>query len=346
SHAHARGVIHRDLKPGNVLFGLDGTTPKLSDFGIAQALAQTLTDVGSSFSGTPAYLAPEQLIGDARDLGPWSDFYSLAAMAYELATGRLPFAANSMMAMIQAHIYQPAPRLESAEYPAMFSDWIARLLEKSPARRYATAADAAWALLRCPGGDDADPFAGPVTVRFEGATAVESDGESATMRSYDPIPMDQVVDKASVAPEDPAPRAPTSPDLVDTEPESRETLEGSLHLSALSGVIELSHVSHSVAAFGDSPPIPPSWRQPANPPHAQLMGAGLGLYGLRGLGMVGREEERDALWSVFQGVHDTGLPRVAVIRGKPGIGASRLAQWLAVRAYEVGGAWILRARHE
>jgi len=91
AEAHRLGVVHRDLKPGNVLLAIDGT-PKITDFGLAKMLdtesALTRTDL---VMGSPSYMAPEQAEGHAQQAGPAADLYALGAILYELLTGRPPF---------------------------------------------------------------------------------------------------------------------------------------------------------------------------------------------------------------------------------------------------------------
>lgn len=163
AHAHARGVIHRDLKPGNVLIaGADDPRPglKLSDFGIAQPLGLVGDDAGAgrahAWSGTPRSMAPEQFNGLARELGPWTDLYALGCMAFQVARGHAPFSGDAGQLAV-AHCHERVPDLgELAGYPAGYEGWVLRLLEKRPGDRFASAADAAWALLRL---DDARPLA-------------------------------------------------------------------------------------------------------------------------------------------------------------------------------------------
>jgi serine/threonine-protein kinase len=141
-YAHRRGIIHRDVKPQNVLLGEDGR-PRLTDFGIAQAMAsQGLTRTGAVM-GSVHYLAPELVRG--RGAAPQSDLYSLGAVLYEMATGRVPFQAESDLAVALAHVEEPpaAPRALNAHVGTDLERIILRLLAKSPDDRFATGAELA-----------------------------------------------------------------------------------------------------------------------------------------------------------------------------------------------------------
>src|SRR5947208_309947 len=98
AHAHAAGVVHRDLKPGNVLLTTDGT-PKVSDFGLAKPLDDDVSQptVQGSMLGSAAYMAPEQASGRISDIGPPTDVWALGVMLYELLTGRVPFKGESFL---------------------------------------------------------------------------------------------------------------------------------------------------------------------------------------------------------------------------------------------------------
>ncbi len=144
AHAHARGVVHRDLKPGNVLRTVDGRV-KLTDFGIAHALDRLDTD--TPVAGTPAYMAPEQIHGLWRDFGPWTDLYAVGCLAHALAAGAPPFGGASTLAVVRAHLEQPPPTLAPRmAVPAGFAHWVTRLMQKDPAARFQRAADARAAL--------------------------------------------------------------------------------------------------------------------------------------------------------------------------------------------------------
>ena len=147
-YAHARGVVHRDVKPENIL--LAGGQALLADFGIARAperqRSDTLTSIGTTL-GTPAYMSPEQASGE-RELDGRSDLYALGCVVYELLTGRPPFSGANAMATIAQHVLAPPPPLVAAQgaVPETVGAAVARLLAKDPADRFDTAAEFALVL--------------------------------------------------------------------------------------------------------------------------------------------------------------------------------------------------------
>jgi tetratricopeptide (TPR) repeat protein len=145
-HAHARAVIHRDLKPGNVLVhpqdDTDTLLVQLTDFGLAQAVDDR-GDLDIPFAGgTPAYMAPEQFDSRWRDYGPWSDLYALGTLVWSLVTGSPPFGRSSSDKR-QQHLWRsPPPLRPTCDVPPGLEAWLRRLLEKEPSQRYRRAADA------------------------------------------------------------------------------------------------------------------------------------------------------------------------------------------------------------
>ncbi|HEX6643054.1 MAG TPA: protein kinase [Gemmatimonadales bacterium] len=141
-HAHAQGVVHRDVKPENIL--LSGGQALLADFGIARAPArhadETITSIGTAV-GTPAYMSPEQASGE-RDLDGRSDLYALGCVTYELLAGVPPFSGGNPMATIAQHVLAPPPRLAGARAPVpdLVADAVERMLAKDPTARFGTAA--------------------------------------------------------------------------------------------------------------------------------------------------------------------------------------------------------------
>ena len=140
-HAHERGVLHRDLKPGNVLLDHRGE-PLVSDFGLARCdeIASHLTRSLTSF-GTPGYIAPEQADGPAALLTPAADIYSLGTILFELLTGRLPFVGDNALGVMKQSAERAAPKLRSLA-PHLDRDLetiCARCLERDPSARYESA---------------------------------------------------------------------------------------------------------------------------------------------------------------------------------------------------------------
>jgi serine/threonine protein kinase len=139
--AHQRGVLHRDLKPQNIMMDAAGR-PRVTDFGLAKNLAgdSTLTDTGAVM-GSPSYMSPEQALGRNDLIGPASDVYSLGAILYELLTGRPPFHGKSAVdTMSQVVNDEPAPpRSLNSEAPVDLESICLKCLEKEATRRYPTA---------------------------------------------------------------------------------------------------------------------------------------------------------------------------------------------------------------
>jgi serine/threonine-protein kinase len=154
--AHGRGLVHRDVKPGNILLAREGRIGEarhvyLSDFGLTkQATSESgLTETGH-FVGTAEYIAPEQI--EHGDVGGWSDVYALTCVLFECLTGEPPFRRDSLMAMLWAHVHDPPPAATERRpgLPKAIDAVLARGLAKAPRDRYATcgelAADARHAL--------------------------------------------------------------------------------------------------------------------------------------------------------------------------------------------------------
>jgi len=152
-HAHERGMIHRDIKPGNLILFRQGKkgTVKILDFGLAkvtseQKLDGTLTQQGQML-GTPDYIAPEQTL-DAQKADIRSDIYSLGCTLYHLLTGNPPFSGNTLYAVLQAHHATEAKsvNLVRPEVPVELAAVVAKMMAKDPSRRYQTPAEVAQAL--------------------------------------------------------------------------------------------------------------------------------------------------------------------------------------------------------
>jgi tetratricopeptide (TPR) repeat protein len=157
--AHQAGLVHRDIKPGNVLLTADGT-PKVTDFGLVKRLDVPGHTQSGAVVGTPAYMAPEQAAGKSKEVGPPADIYALGAVLYELLTGRPPFRGpTAMETVLQVLQEVPVPvRRLQPKVPKDLETICLKCLEKGPQRRYLSAAALAEDLRRFGAGE-------PVTAR-------------------------------------------------------------------------------------------------------------------------------------------------------------------------------------
>jgi serine/threonine protein kinase len=141
-HAHSRGVIHRDIKPDNVLFDASGN-PYLSDFGVAKVTESLISTTGQEVIGTPAYLSPEQALGESVDHR--ADVYGLGAMLYEMLTGERPFGKDTVIGLALQHVNDPVPNILKVrpDLPGEVDVIIKTAMAKNRENRYATALDLA-----------------------------------------------------------------------------------------------------------------------------------------------------------------------------------------------------------
>jgi serine/threonine-protein kinase len=149
AHAHERGIVHRDVKPENIVLSAAGAV--LLDFGIARAVetigAEQLTRSGITL-GTSAYMSPEQVQG-LRTLGPPTDLYALACVLYECVAGRPPFVHGNEFMVLRQHLTEPVPSLLALVpgIPPGFAQAIDRALAKAPQERWQSAGEMRTAVL-------------------------------------------------------------------------------------------------------------------------------------------------------------------------------------------------------
>ena len=138
SHAHSRGVIHRDIKPQNILITKDGKV-KITDFGIAKAISSTTITQTGMFMGSPGYVSPEQ--ADGKKVGPASDLYSFGVLLFEMLLKRLPFTSDTPWGIVNKHINEVPPDISKIvkDIPSYLSYIVAKCLVKSPSGRFSSA---------------------------------------------------------------------------------------------------------------------------------------------------------------------------------------------------------------
>ena len=183
AYAHVRGVIHRDVKPENILLDADTGRAFVTDFGIARAIeAGTRLTITGNAIGTPTYMSPEQATGE-REVDGRSDVYSLGVIGYQMLTGRVPFAASNSMALLLKHVSErPRPIAElRPDAPRAVQDAVERALCKAPEDRWPTAAAMRDALSgsRAPGAPwRAEPPAPTAAARTAAAAGTETESDT------------------------------------------------------------------------------------------------------------------------------------------------------------------------
>jgi tetratricopeptide (TPR) repeat protein len=339
AHAHAYGVVHRDLKPANVLLCTEADVRpglKLADFGMARATEVSEGEsVGAVSGGTPRYMAPEQFDVGSRDIGPWTDLYSLGCLTWRMATGDTPFS-GELAALALAHAHRvPPPFVSHHRTPDGLAAWVERLLRKEPLSRFRTAADALAALYAI------DPAA-----RDEVA---ERPPPELLARTPAALALDKTR-TALGAPTEVSPAfAAKSTAGTHLAPEWDD---GGLSVTTPLRGSRLERVEARRRPRVTPPPapapFPEDWRMSRGAPkmpEAALVGAGLGLYGLRTIPLAGREAERDTLFAALAEVRRDGRPRAVVLRGASGAGKSRLVESFARRCVELGAANLVFAHY-
>ncbi len=309
AHAHARGVIHRDLKPENVLIA-DDFQVKLTDFGVALGtstggVSNVTRRQNVDSEGTPNYMAPEQITGLWHDQGPWTDLYALGCLAWELVAGAPPFHGETVMSTLIAQVNHPLPALEPR-------------IDAPPGVEI-------W-LRRLLEKEPEKRYGRAADAAWD-LLALEQELDEDAMD-------DTFIDRALSAP-----MAIHHPDIRYRSSAEMQIFDPGTTTE------EMPTVRPVLALRPPNPPIPEDWRAPERSAEAGALGAAIQLFGMRPLPMVGRVEERDALWASLRVAWETMTPQVAVVVGPTGCGKSRLVEWLVQRAHELGAATLLAADH-
>jgi hypothetical protein len=205
AHAHAHRVVHRDVKPTNLLH-LGGRVV-LADFG----LAHTFGGVERRVAGTPGYMAPEQLTGRVEDHGPATDLYAVGCLAWALVTGAPPFWSEDTSAVVAGHLSTPVPRLPAgSNAPDALQDWLDRSLAKDPGLRFASAAEALAVLSGLGGSDPLGVRIAPPTletVPFSPPSRAPAEDNGLDDRTFEDLSADRHVELPCLPldePDDPA----------------------------------------------------------------------------------------------------------------------------------------------
>ncbi len=309
--AHRGGLVHRDVKPGNILITVkDGQEHAyLTDFGLAKKsdTASALT-VKGHVVGTVDYMAPEQVTGSHIDAR--TDIYALGCVFYQMLTGKVPYERENSVATLFAHVHDPAPPLEGAitdEYPA-FAPVIAKAMAKEPADRYLSAGDFAR--------DAAAVLAG---MRYTGQPTIVATGE-ATLTGVEAAPDGTVI---SGAPEPPAEPASPQETRITAPPPPAEPSTPAPDETVISG----GEAPPPAAAPPPSAPVPPpSAPVPSEPAVPAVAAATAGADATRG-SPARAARERGRFLSLAQALSPAGRNRGGGCRWHRGGCRGELGWW-------------------
>ena len=305
AHAHARGIVHLDLKPANILLQqpLSGRNKeqiprvKIADFGISTWIGKATSRRG--LGGTPTYAAPEQIRGAWRDVGPWTDFYSLSCTLWALLTGSTPYRPRTWQEAMQEHLHSnPPPFKPRTAVPEGLEDLLLLLLEKQPQQRLQRAAAIA---QRIHGFNESPP-----SLDLPEPFSMEPEAEPAPSNELSELPTQlfSMVDQNET--------------LSDRSLESTPSL-----------------ASESLRSQENWQRVRPA-ALPQQSPHS-----GLALCRYKVPKFVGRQALRDQLWERLIAVREQAHPHTIVLQGQRGVGMSRILKWLGERSHELGMAHVL-----
>lgn len=277
AYLHARGYLHQDLKPGNLLLHADGARSSLwvADLGVADSLASLAID-RRGISGTPVWMAPEQLGARSQELGPWTDLYAVGLVLLAMLGGLPP---EELEARNPGELLSRRNHLQvrlRPELPPALGEVLRNLLDPEPRQRYDRAADVRRALRDAVGG---------------------------------------------LSPELRVSELPRQ-----TVPASRTTFPDEILPEGQAPIIAPRARDRVSIRWNRVPPDPMPAPVPPEPPPDPRVRTSLGLLGLRELPMVGRQEQRQRLWSLATAVARSSAPQVALVIGAAGAGKTRLVE--------------------
>jgi len=330
AHAHARGVLHRDVKPGNILFPRrprsvdDYAAACLADFGLAVDRSQGVGAGRMAMAGSPTFMAPEQFTGDGAEIGLETDLYAVGWVGWAIATDSHPLADFTLTGIRSLKLAGRLPTWPTkAVAPPAFRGWVERLLSSDPLLRFPSAAAARRALDALP--DDVDSDLSP-----RGRAAASTTTEPTF--DFLSADLDPIDDHSVWSPPEPGPTQVGM--TTDTAP-----LDGDPHLDP-----EWMRDQWDVG-FSADPLLPLPGRFPGAPRRRpfDLRGAGLALFGLRVPRLVGRDDVMEAIWSDLASVVEHGRPRHVLLHGPGGVGRTSVLTELQWAARTTSVAWTLSA---
>ncbi|MEE2786372.1 MAG: protein kinase [Myxococcota bacterium] len=312
--AHAHGLYHLDLKPGNIMMTHRG--PVLVDFGIAQIIEDfTGDEKGPLVRGTPPFMAPEQTRARWRLFGPETDLYAVGCLAFCIISGRPPFYGESPWHIMHQHCTQPPPALRPRfDVPKGIEAWCHRLLQKKVEHRFRFACDARNALDSLASTDETDLYR---VIETESARDIFALDEVDTMAAGAPPIFEAFSPEATIKT-----LPPTDEEWPEDDAEQEDIIDNDAAFPATWVIREHDALT-------------------AQPP-----GLGQSVFGIGRAQFCGRLRERDQLWEILAEVYDRRCVQVAIVKGPPGQGKSALIEWMASRAHTLGVSRFVYLTHQ
>ncbi|MFL1547900.1 serine/threonine-protein kinase [Pseudomonas sp. D47] len=299
-YAHAQGLVHRDVKPANILFRADGTAV-LSDFGIAKSLDDRTQFTQAGFAvGTPSYMSPEQARG--QEIDGRADLYALGVVLYEILVGKLPYTGTDALSTALAHLTEPLPELPV--HHGRYQDVLRKLLAKDPAERFPDAAALLRALDQLPADSPEATLVRPLPIPL-----------SFDLAGMTPVSIDIPTDK-------PQPQPVVTPTQHHAVSEQRRGPVLALAGVAVAVALAIGGASYWWLSSGDTPAAPPTAVVPKTPPPPEVKTAVADMDGgQRPLLMAGKKTLFQRVLSKpgaklshdAGGATDEGLPAFSVL---------------------------------